>query len=539
VTLGLVAALGSGPVPADTPPPRGEGSKGPLASSESRGSGQARLDALALAQHIDKLIGQKLKAEKVELSPRTDDAEFLRRVYLDITGHIPTAEQAQAFLDSKESDKRARLIDQLLSSKDFGKHQADVWQSLMLPRDSEAIRLRQYFPNLIQWLEEGFNDNKSWDKMVRELLTATGPVDKTGPSVYYVANMSVDKVTDNFTKLFLGVQLQCAQCHNHPFTDWKQTEYWGMAAFFMKVRPDGNPRAAAKNGTALNIVEVKNIVRDKRRLPESAKILPPKYLQGAQAKLGDRDLYRPALADWATSPGNPFLARAMVNRTWSQFFGRGFVNPVDDMHEGNLSTHPELLQDLTSQFVASGFDVKYLIRAICNSDAYQRTSKPTGNNGDAAPELFARMAVKVMTPEQLFDSLTQVVGSPGARGQAQGKAAGAARRAGNPREQFVAFFRVDDGASPVEYQAGIPQVLRLMNAQLFNNPAAVQKLTRDSRNPKESAEKLYLATLSRRPTPQEVARVTEYLQKHNDEPRQGLADVLWVLLNSSEFALNH
>jgi hypothetical protein len=542
LALAVVVGLWADTMPAETPakPAKkkvreaGPANKGKPAGTLTDG---AKLAAGPLAEHIDRLINARLKDEKADASPRTNDSEFLRRVYLDLTGHIPTAEQAAAFLDSKDPGKRARLIDDLLAGKDFGRHQADLWQSLLLPRDSDAARLRQYFPNMTQWLENGFNDNKPWNQVVKELLTATGPIDKPGPAVYYVAQSSVDKVTDNFTKLFLGVQLQCAQCHNHPFTEWKQEEYWGMAAFFMKVRPDGNPRAAAKNGNTINIVEAKQAANNRRRLPESAKILPPKFLQGAKANVSGTDLYRPALADWATSPQNPFLARAYVNRVWTQLFGRGFVTPVDDMHDGNPPSHPDLLADLANQFVAHDFDVKFLFRAICNSETYQRSSKPTGNNKDFGPEMFARMSVKVLSPEQLYDSLTEVLGKPD---RAVGRAAGGMGRRGpgNPRDQFVASFGLDDSADPIEYQAGIPQVLRLMNSAPFNNASAVTRLTKNSKDVKEITEKLYLATLARRPTEAEMVRVNSYLGGHKDEPGKAYADLLWALINCSEFSLN-
>jgi hypothetical protein len=498
-----------------------------------------KLDALALARHIDKAIEARASAEKVTLSPRASDAEFLRRVYLDVTGHVPSAEKASAFLASTSPNKRSELIEELLASKDYGKRQADVWQTLMLPRNSDNVRIRRYNVHLVRWLETSFNENKPWDKMVREVLTTSGAVDKNGPVVYYLANgPSVDKITDSVTKLFLGVQLQCAQCHNHPFTSWKQDEYWAMAAFFTKVRPNGNPRAAAKQGTAITIGEGAGVIRNKRFLPESGKILPPKFLQGARPATKAGQPYRPILADWLTTGDNPFFSKAMVNRTWAQYFGRGFVNPIDDMHEGNTPSHPELLADLSKQFAASGFDVKHLIRAICNSDAYQRTSKPAGNNGDAAPELFARVSVKVLTPEQLYDSLTQVLGAPRQAGRPMAK--GMARFGPvTPRQVFVNFFQVGEGADPLEYQAGIPQVLRLMNGPAFNNAASLNKLLEGSKGWKESSERLYLATLSRRPTEAELNRIGAHVRKNADAPRKAMADVLWALVNCSEFALNH
>jgi hypothetical protein len=498
----------------------------------------SKLTAGQLALHIDKRVGQKVRAEKVTLSPRTDDAEFLRRAYLDLTGKIPTAGKAAAFLDSKDPGKRAKLIDELLESPDYGKHMADVWQALLLPRSSVNRQLLQYYPHVEKWLEEEFNRNTPWDKMTRAVLTASGPVNKTGPVAYWLANGTPDKATDNVTRMFLGVQLQCAQCHNHPFTDWKQDEYWGMAAFFAKVRPDGNPRQAARNGGTISISESARAA-GRRRPAATGKVLPPKFLGGGRPRVRSNEPVRPLLADWLTSPKNPYFARAMVNRTWGQLFGRGFVNPVDDMHEGNACSHPELLAELTAQFTASGFDLKHLFRAVCNSQTYQRSSKPAGNNAGAAPELFARMAVKPLTPGQLYDSLTLLVGSPAARPAARRAPQGAAarRQGATPRSAFVNFFGIEDGADPTEYQAGIPQALRLMNAAQFNRTSLLSPVLRSSRGKAEATEKLYLAVLSRRPTSAETARIEAYLRKAGSE-REGFSGVLWALMNSSEFALN-
>jgi hypothetical protein len=212
------------------------------------------------------------------------------------------------------------------------------------------------------------------------------------------------------------------------------------------------------------------------------------------------------------------------------------------MHDGHLPSHPQLLAELADQFAANGFDVKYLIRAICNSQAYQRTSKPVSGNRDSGAELFARMAVKVMTPEQMFDSLTRVLGVPGAanRPRRPNAAAAAARfRNITPRTLFVAFFKGDDSAEPTEYQAGIPQVLRLMNAPMLNNAAMLTPLLKEGKSPPEIIEHLYLATLSRRPTPHERQRTLALVHKYPKEARKAYADVLWALLNSSEFMLNH
>jgi hypothetical protein len=256
----------------------------------------------------------------------------------------------------------------------------------------------------------------------------------------------------------------------------------------------------------------------------------------------DKDApYRPVLARWLTAPENPYFARAMANRLWAHFFGQGIVNPVDDMHDGNPPSHPELLQELAGQLKAHNFDVKYLIRAICNSQAYQRTSKQTSQEDKAGP-LFGRMAIKVMTPEQLYDSLTAVIGGPG-KPAAKGKEAKPQIKKGgpnNPRAAFVAFFHTDDGANPTEYQAGIPQALRLMNAPQFSTEAVVlDRALKSAHAPAQAVDQLYLATLARHPTATESQRLTSYVRTHSADSQKAYGDILWAVLNSSEFALNH
>jgi hypothetical protein len=489
----------------------------------------------ALSARIDQLIEERLKDEKVPASPLAGDAEFLRRVSLDLTGVIPTAERAAAFLDSREPDKRVRLVDELLASPRFGRHLADIWQELLLMRNSDNKRLST--APFIKWLEDNFNANKPWDRFVHELLTASGTQDKNGAVTYFLTNNNVDKITDNVARNLLGVQLQCAQCHNHPFTAWKQTEYWSMAAFFMKVRLD-NVKQAAKTGASAGVTETATTPKrpKKNALPESAKFVPARFLQGEEPRMRPTQPYRPVLADWLTSPKNPFFARAAVNRAWAQLFGRGLVNPVDDMHDGNAPSHPQLLKELTDGFIASGFDLKGLYRTLCNSKAYQRTGKPTAGNEDAEADLYSRMAIKPFAAEQLYDSLTQVAGAPAARA-AKATKGGKAKVQGGPRAQFVAAFRVEDGGDPTEYQAGIPQALRLMNSKQFNTNVLVNSLARSGKSPEQVIEHLFLVTLSRRPAPAERDKFLAHVNKAGSQ--QGYSDVLWVLLNSSEFTLNH
>jgi hypothetical protein len=298
----------------------------------------------------------------------------------------------------------------------------------------------------------------------------------------------------------------------------------------MKVQAD-NPNQAARNGTQPGVQEAPMPRRGRNALPESAKILPAKFFLAEKPALKTAEPYRPILAQWLTSEKNPFFAKAMVNRTWAQFFGRGLVNPIDDMHDGNPASHPQLLKELSDGFIASGFDLKELIRTICNSETYQRTSKPVKGNEDAEGHFYSRMAVKVLSPEQLYDSLVRIAGNPN---RVERQARAQPGQANGPRAQFIAAFQAEDGADPTEYQAGIPQVLRLMNRGEFNTNALAN--TAKAKTPAEGIEQLYLTILARRPSADEVQKLAAYVSKGDASKAYG--DVAWALLNCSEFALN-
>ncbi|HJZ59402.1 MAG TPA: DUF1549 and DUF1553 domain-containing protein [Gemmataceae bacterium] len=494
----------------------------------------AKKDALALAKLIDAQIDRKLAEAKIPASLACSDEEFVRRVYLDLTGVIPPADKAKEFLDSTDPDKRAKLIDELLADPNFGRRLSDIWQAKLMPRGSDnRFVLREPF---IKWLEENFNKNTPWDQLVYQLVTATGTVEENPAVTYFLSNRSVDKLTDSVSQNFLGLQLQCAQCHNHPFTEWKQTEYWGMAAFFSKVQPE-NPRNANKgaDNSKIGVTEGAGKSRLKDFFPESAKEVPAKVLGGPTVQISATEPYRPVLAKWMTAPGNPYFARAMTNRTWALLFGSGFINPVNDMLPENVPSNPELLDALTRQFAADGFDLKHLYRAICNTKAYQRTSKPLPQNKND-DQFFSHMTIKIMSPEQLYDSLARVTG--GGEGRPARPAAGAGRGGpGNGRDAFVQFYLAGaDTANPTEYEAGIPQALRLMNSRITGNPAVIRTFAGPKDTPAQVIEKIYLAALSRRPTKAELDRLTQYVTKAAS-PTEAYGDILWAVLNSSEFAM--
>jgi Protein of unknown function (DUF1549)/Protein of unknown function (DUF1553) len=539
MVCGLLA-MDNEPVQAQTTQPKAKSTKKSdapkakvVADIKTLTNGQ-KIESAALAKLIDQEINNRIKADGAKSTGLCGDEEFARRVHLDLIGVIPTAERLTAFLASKDPQKRAKLIDELLADPRFGHFVAESWAIQMIPRDSNNRALKS--KPLEDWLADHFNKGTPLDKIVYELVTVTGEIDKNPAGVYFVANPTVDKITDNVTRMFLGVQLQCAQCHNHPFTDWKQNEYWAMASFFMKTRVQGNAKGAAKGGAAPSVSEVAK-AGGKKGLPESAKIVPAKFLQGESPKVTGLEM-RPTLAKWMTSADNKFFARAMVNRFWYQLYGRGLVNPVDDMHDDNAASHPALLATLTEQFKLHEFDTKFLVRSICNCEAYQRSSMSKDDAASVDPDNYGRRELRVMSPEQMYDSLTVVLGNA-ARGDAPKDKA--AKKGGPvaPRDNFINFFRVED-ANPLEYQNGIPQALRMMNSPFTNRAEAIAaQITRSAKTPAEAIEQLYLSALSRHPTAMEIERLTKYINRPGATTRVAHGDILWALLNTSEFVLNH
>ncbi len=481
----------------------------------------------SLTQSINRYIDAGLKSASIPPSPSAADAEFVRRIYLDLYGVVPTAEQVQSFLDDGAADKRAKLIDRMLADRRFAAHLADLWDDYLVPANAESHLARE---RLAPWLEEQFY-TKSWDRIAHEILTATGQREKDVKIIYILKSretLTPAELTDLVSQYFLGIRMNCAQCHDHPFTSWKQSDYWGLASFFTQVQY--TDRRMQKSGVIRDDPAV-----DIGKLENAEKLRTPKFLRGEKLNTDSGVPYRVALADWITAPDNPYFAKAMVNRIWWQLFGQGLVEPVDDMHEANPVSHPELLAELTKEFVASGFDLRHVYRAICNSEAYQRTSIPPAANQDDTT-LYSHMAVKVLTPEQLYDSLAIVAPSnPNRKGKT--------RVAGDPRTEFVLFFRSDGDANPRAYDRGIPQTLRMMNAPERFLPqmevAAVRRVIESGTSEAQALDKLYLHVLARTPTDDERKILDEFLAKHTGSREEAYAEIMWGLINGSEFSLNH
>jgi hypothetical protein len=502
-----------------------------IVATTGRESRAGEPDAAELAALIDRHIDTRLKAEQIRPADPADDAEFLRRVYLDLRGVIPTAEQAARFLADADPKRRDKLIDALLAGPRYGEYLGDIWQGYLVSPLADDQRVRA--DKFRAWLAERFN-TKSWDKIATDLLTATGKMEDNPAVIYLIEGRlprTVPDTTDLVTRYFLGVRLNCAQCHDHPFVNkWTQQDYWGVAAFFTQIQTPGKPKqvynVGLKDDLALTLASLKD------GTPDGFRLRPPTFLGGEEFKAGTGLTNRAAFAEWMTAAKNPYFAKAMVNRTWWRLFGRGLVNPVDDMHAANESSHPELLDLLARRFVESGFDLKFLTRAIVASRAYQRTSRP-GDAPEKQAVLFGRMSVKTLSAGQLYDSLVAVFGPPA-------KTPGVDPRQ-SARAEFAQFFGDDGAPDPTAYRRGIPHLLRQMNSGQFagrNTAALVARLAKPDRSTDDVATDLFLTFLSRRPTADELKLVRAHVAKA-ESPEAAYRELTWVLMMTSEFSLNH
>jgi hypothetical protein len=498
-----------------------------------------------LTTSIDARIGSVWQAASTAPTPPASDAEFLRRVALDLTGKIPTAAEARDFLDDAAADKRARLVERLLQSPGYSAHMAATWKDSLLPEAASNLQIQFLVTDFDPWLRRMFAENVGYDDMVRQILTAelNQPPNQRGlaigrrppsPFAFYAAKEGKpENLAASTARVFLGVRLECAQCHDHPFARWKRDQFWSYAAFFAGIERAGNNNAIFQGREVLD--------RRELTVPGTGRVAQAAFLDGSEPVWKPRLSARVILADWVIMPENPFFARAAVNRVWAQLFGTGLVDPVDDLSVENPPSHPELLDELALQFTAHRFDFHYLIRAIVASRAYGLSS--TGElPGAEDPRSFARMPVRGMTALQLYDSLVQAAGL-----RREPEQPYFVRTPGSLRREFLEKFKSTDEKA-TERQASILQTLTLMNGPLTTTAASLETgatlpavAASDFLSTAEKIEALYLSALSRRPRADELDHLLRYIQGGGPahDPREALADLFWALLNSTEFGLIH
>jgi hypothetical protein len=531
----------------------GQGVRAETGRVPTRNVPAAELDPASLAAKIDHFVEARWAQKNIKPAPLASDAEFMRRIYLDLTGRIPRVSEVRDFLDDKSPDKRARLIESLLENPRHVMHLSNTWRSIMLPASNDQ---QQFFSQSFKtWVDKQVQSNAPYDQMVRELLVAAANFNvpnrggiqamnlpnNVSPIAFYQANeFKAENLAAATSRVFLGVRLECAQCHDHPFAKWSKNQFWEYAAFFSGVQQvNRQPKLKVKQPQPA----VKQPNGREITIPGTDKVVEAKFLDGKAPAWKDDVDSRDILADWFVSAENPYFAQTGANRVWAHFFGLGIIDPVDDEPtDENPSSHPELLAELTQQFVAHKFDVKYLMRAIALSKTYQRTSvasHPSQNE----PRLFARMAVKGMSPEQLFDSLALATGFQENVGNPNIRAIG---QPGNARFEFLQRFATQD--KKTETQTSILQALAMMNGTFIANATSLDKsntlaavLDSPFMDDAQRIETLYLATVSRLPRQDEAERMLKYVSSGGprNDARAAMTDVFWVLLNSSEFMLNH
>ena len=488
---------------------------------------------------VDKQVFAKLKSLGMPSSEVCDDATFLRRVTVDIAGRLPTQVEAQAFLADQSVDKRAKWIDHLLDSTDYADFFANKWSAILRNKrrkDQDKVATFGFH----HWIRESLHENKPYDQFVRDVLTASGNAESNPAVGWYREVKDASAQVEDTAQLFLGLRIQCARCHHHPFEVWSQQDYYGFQAFFAQVgrkksSQPGYDRIYHKRGLA------------KSRNPKSGTDVTPRGL-GAEAVEISQDVDpRHALVDWMANKENTFFAPALVNRYWKHFFGRGLVDPEDDMRATNPATNPELLNDLAQDFIASNFDLKQLIRTICNSSVYQLSSEPNQWNRDDKQN-FSRYYPKRLNAEVLLDAINQVTGTTTGFG---GVPAGT-RATQLPDNGFSSYFLTvfgrPESSSACECErsseANLAQSLHLLNSgeiqgKLTSGSGNAALLSKDKeREHLAKIRDLYLLSFSREPSAEEAGIALKHIEKAK-EAKLAYEDIVWALINTKEFLFNH
>ena len=490
--------------------------------------------------YVDELVVVKWKKLGLRPSPVADDATFLRRVTVDLCGRLPTPAEARAFLADRSPDKRARLVDRLLDSPDYPAYFAMKWGSIL--RNSNlagADRAAYAFHN---WIKDMIARNRPYDEFVRGVVAASGEWQDAPAVNWYWQNRDdqLHQTTADVAQVFLGIRLQCAKCHHHPYERWGQGDYYGLAGFFARL-------GRKSFGEPPPYYPAANVTTGERN-PLTGRAPEPKYPDGSEAKFAPEDDPRHALVDWMARPDNPFFAKALVNRLWGHFFGRGIVSEVDDLRDSNPPSNPELLDALARDFVKSKFDVKHVLRVILTSRVYQLSAGPTEHNRTDRQN-FARYYARRMPAEVFHDAVNQACGT---KGGFSGMGLGA-RAVDLPHENFGSYFldvfdrpkRVTVCECERSTGATLAQVLLLANSEEIENKIAdgggrVAKLWKENKPPAGLVEELFLAAYGRPPSDTERKRALAHLATAaKGREQQAAEDVLWAILNSKEFMFNH
>ena len=490
---------------------------------------------------VDEQVFANLKALGIPPSTVCDDATFLRRVTLDIGGRLPTEEEATAFHASQDAGKRDKVIDDLLRSPDYADFFANKWTALLKNRRDDASDTVSNFA-FHAWVRDSFLANKPYDQFVREVLAATGTVIGNPPVAWYKRVKEPKEQIEDVAQLFLGVRMQCAQCHHHPFERWSQDDYYSLVAFFSQVgrKPSGT--------------RGEDLIFHKRGIATATNIksgvpLRPAALGDAIPEIAADADPRLKLADWMGGKTNPFFAKSLVNRYWKHFFVRGLIEPEDDIRDTNPPTNPALLEALEKQFIASGFDLKELVRVLTQSRAYQLSEVPNQHNV-VDRQNYSRYYPRRLQAEVLLDAIDHLAGTqtdfanlpPGTR------AVALPDNSYNASSQFLRVFGRPEAESVCECErvqsSSLAQSLHLLNAaelkaKLASPTGRAERLAKEDKPAEAKVRELYLAAFSREPRPQELKTAIDYLNEPGTAANANYQDLIWALINTKEFLFNH
>ncbi len=503
-----------------------------------------RYAALPRSNFLDPLAIDEWRRLGIAPAGPCTDAEFLRRASLDVTGRLPTVAEARAFLDDADPQKRVRLVDRLLDEPAYADFWASKWADLLRP-NPDRVGVKSVYV-LDQWLREAFGRNLPMDQFARAILTAQGSTHRDGPTVVYRDRRSPAELTTMFSQLFMGVRLECARCHNHPNEKWTLGDFHGMAASFDGVQRKGDGISPPiSGGTEFFFSGSRSAVTH----PVTGATLAPKTPDGPAPVLAAGADARAAFTQWLLARDNPFFARAMVNRVWGELFGRGLVEPVDDFRTSNPPVHAPLLDALARHFADQGFDQKKLLRVILASRLYQLGSVPGVGGGPVAEgKWFARSLRRQLVAEVLLDAVGDLTGVPDDFAALPAGARAMETWSYKIDSDFLdAFGRPNSSSDPPCERNGrgtVVQSLHLMhadrlNARIGHERGRARQLAESNRPPVEVVEELYLAAYSRRPSTEELKAAEAHFAKHAARKREAVEDLVWALVNSAEFILNH
>jgi hypothetical protein len=488
---------------------------------------------------IDELVFAKLRTLGVPPSEVCDDATFVRRAALDIAGRLPTPQETEQFLADTSPDKRERWVDTLLASTDYADFFANKWSAILRNKRRESTHARgtRIF---FDWIRDSLHENVPYDEFVGQLLTASGEIGQNPPVAWYREVNDPSEQVEDTAQLFLGLRIQCARCHHHPFEKWSQQDYYGFAAFFSQLRRKPGAQVGEER-----VVHHRGIGKAKN--PKTNQDVPPTGLGAEPAAVAADQDPRQALVDWMVARDNPFFAPSLVNRYWKHFFSRGLVDPEDDMRVTNPATNQELLDALAKHFIDSGFDLKDLVRTICNSQTYQLSSLPNDYNvGDK--QNYSRYYPKRLPAEVLLDAIDSVTGAKTNFGGVPEGVKAVQLPDSGFNSYFLTVFGKPENSSACECErsseANLAQSLHLLNSSEVQGKLssasgrAAQLAGQAERSREEKVRELYLRVYSREPQSDELAVALAHLEKTKDE-KSAFEDILWALVNTKEFLFNH